>query len=380
MPEIPPPSRLKKSINPLRVLIKSLALFALVNLAFAYFAPRIGYLSIYNRLVPGRLRFDAEVELPNELRKDVLVLEDLDAMFSSHILSGGLKPGAEYRILFLGDSSIWGYDIPPTEIISEQINAMGLVTCDGRRVRAYDLAYLMPSFVRDLLILDRAVDFQPDLVVWPITLLTFQSRRADASFLKYQADRVLEMSSRYDLQVEAASRLRPSVFWDRTVLGQRLRLKKVFIEQLYGLMWAGTNLGPPPGVPLSEDVDVSAAYYELDSPADLPALAASLQFRVLEAGYQIADGIPVLVVNEPIYIATGANSDIRYNKYYPRWAFDGYRRLIADWMHSAGHDYLDLWDAVPPDEFIGSPLHLNPAGERRLAGLLAPEILRSACR
>jgi hypothetical protein len=381
MPETSLPSGRWQSVNPFRLLIKALALFALANLAFAHFSPPIGYFSIHNRLIPGRLRFDAQMGAQTEFNKYVLVLEDLDAMFSSHILSAGPKPEDEYRVFFLGDSSTWGYNIPPADIISEKINASDLLTCDGRRVRAYDIAYPRPSFARDLIILEKAVKYQPDLVIWPITLMTFLSRRADVSFLQDQADGVLELAGRFDLRIEAVSRLRPSGFWDYTLIGQRLRLKKVFVEQLYGLRWAGTllNGGPLTAEPISSDVEDSLAYYDMASPAALPALAASLQFHVLEASDHIAGSIPMLFVNEPIYIATGTNSSIRYNKYYPRWAYDDYRRRMADWMFATGQDYLDLWDAIPPEYFIGSPLHLNPGGESRLAELLAPEITQIAC-
>jgi len=42
-------------------------------------------------------------------------------------------------------------------------------------------------------------------------------------------------------------------------------------------------------------------------------------------------------------------------------------------------EYLDLWDAIPPAEFINTPLHLSNAGEQRLAKLLAPKIVKLAC-
>lgn len=369
------------TIHPLRVVLKAALLLGLVNFAFGYFSPPVGRLSIFNNLIPGRLRFNAQVGETPVVNQDALVFEDLDAMFASHILSAARKADDEYRVILLGDSSVWGFNLPPAEILAEQINRLGLAACDGRKIKAYDVAYPLPSFMRDLLILDEGVHYQPDLVVWPVTLLTFLTRRSDLAFLSNQPDRVLEIIGANGLEVEAAPYLRPETFWDRTVYGQRIRLKKIAIEQLYGLRWAATGMDTvlPEAAPLANDVDASPVYYELASAADAPALGTGLQFGALEAGIRIAATTPILFVNEPIYVAAGAHSDIRYNKYYPRWAYDEYRRRMTDWAHRSGQPYLDLWDAIPPGEFIGSPLHLSSRGEHRLANLLAPDIYRLSC-
>ena len=362
-------------------MVKALLVAALADLAFGYYSPPVGYLSIYNRLIPGRLRFDAQSEAPDQFNQDILVFEDLPAMFTAHVLAAEPPPAGEFRVVFLGDSSIWGFSLPPSAIVTEQINQLGLIACDGRRITAYDAAYPLPSFMRDLLILQEALKYEPDAIVWPVTLLTFLSRRSDLDFLRNQPDRVLDLVQQYDLKIEAEPYLRPAGFLDRTVIGQRIRLKKIFMEQLYGLRWVGTDMHTrlPPSTPLSADVEPSGAYYEFASPADLPALAATLQFGAIDAGLRMAGTVPVLVINEPIYVAKGENSAIRYNKYYPRWAYDDYRGRMGDWILARGVPYLDVWDAVPPEEFIGSPLHLTRRGERRLAALLAPEILKLAC-
>ncbi len=370
-----------QAAQPLRVVFKAALIFVSLNLGFAAWFPRIGYLSIFNRFIPGRLRFTVPQEPPGQYNKDALIFEDLDAMFASHVLSGKPKPEDEYRILFLGDSAVWGYDLNPGDVLSEQINKLDLYACDGRRVRAYDVAFPKPSFIRELLVLEKAVDYQPDLVIWPVSLLTFLSRRSDISFLRYHSDRVLDLIELYDLQVRGSPNLHPRTFWEQTLVGQRVRLKKVAIEQLYGLIWAGTGVDtlPPVPVPLPKDV-LDPGYYDFGPPSNLGGLDAKMQFGALEAGYQIAGNIPVLVLNEPIFVATGANSEAHYNDYFSRWAYDEYRHRLIDLLDARDRDYLDLWDAIPQEEFIGSPLHLSVAGQRRLAILLESEILRLACQ
>ena len=86
--------------------------------------------------------------------------------------------------------------------------------------------------------------------------------------------------------------------------------------------------------------------------------------------------MPLIVVNEPMLISQGANSDMRYNFFYPRWAYDKYRDLLRADMARRGVRYVDLWDAVPQSEFTNSAVHLTPAGSLLLAGRLGPELVR----
>jgi hypothetical protein len=82
----------------------------------------------------------------------------------------------------------------------------------------------------------------------------------------------------------------------------------------------------------------------------------------------------VLFVNEPMFISSGANSHIRYNFYYPRWAYDDYRAIMAGYMAQNGWGYVDLWDAIPAAEFTNSAIHLTPEGTAQLASILAQEL------
>jgi hypothetical protein len=83
--------------------------------------------------------------------------------------------------------------------------------------------------------------------------------------------------------------------------------------------------------------------------------------------------VPVMLINEPMLISTGENSDIRYNFYYPRWAYDQYRQAFS--MNCASNSWtcLDLWDAVPQEHFTNSAIHLDPLGEE----LMLDQVLSS---
>ncbi|MBC8098445.1 MAG: hypothetical protein H7Y11_03305, partial [Armatimonadetes bacterium] len=152
-----------------RVLIKTAALFIAANLLFGWMQPlpALGQLSLYNRVVPGRTRLPYG-EDPAAYN---LSLNSIEAMFASHAISQP-KRADEFRVVVLGDSSVWGVLLRPDETLTGQINAAALIVADGRRVQAYNLGYPLLSATKDLLLLDYAMPMQPDLIVWVITLDT----------------------------------------------------------------------------------------------------------------------------------------------------------------------------------------------------------------
>jgi hypothetical protein len=104
--------------------------------------------------------------------------------------------------------------------------------------------------------------------------------------------------------------------------------------------------------------------------------ANDLAFEVLDAGVKTAGNVPILFVNEPMFIANGKNSDLRYNFYFPRWAYDDYRTLWNDHMAAQNWHSVDLWNLIAPSEFTNSAVHMTPAGEAQLAKALVPELTK----
>jgi hypothetical protein len=98
----------------LNIIIKGLLLFIIFNLLFALLQPRIGRFSAYNVIFPGRER------LPfgeNSAKAYNLSLFDLDAMFASHEIGGDEKQSDEFRVILIGDSSVWGTLLKPEETL-----------------------------------------------------------------------------------------------------------------------------------------------------------------------------------------------------------------------------------------------------------------------
>lgn len=357
---------MKPSIRLSGVLLKAALLFVLFNFAFIWIDDvPLGKLSLYNSLFPGRERFPF-----GERRASYnLSLFDLDAMFASHVLSGREKGRDELRVLLIGDSSVWGTLLRPEETLSGQLDAR--FSACGRTVRAYNLGYPTISLMKDLLILDQAKNYQPDLVVWLTTLEAFPRNRQLASpIVANNTERVQQLFTHYQLPVEPdpPELVQPSD-WNQTFLSRRRAIADLVRLQVYGALWAAT------GIDQVYPQDFERARVDLEASEDfhgLTSLRDSLAFEVLEAGMSAAPN--VMLVNEPMLISEGANSDIRYNFFYPRWAYDEYRALLGERAAANGWIYLDLWDLVPNSEFTNSAIHLTPAGEAMLAAEIAKAI------
>jgi hypothetical protein len=362
---IKPPIRLSG------VLLKAALLFVLFNFAFIFIAEiPFGKLTLYNSLFPGRERFPF-----GETRQSYnLSLFDLDAMFASHILAGAGKSSDEYRVLLIGDSSVWGTLLAPEETLAGQLNTEPVMAC-GKTVRAYNLGYPTISLTKDLMILDQARHYHPDLIIWLTTLEAFpKNRQLSSPIVANNAEQVQELFTTYQLPFNPGDpALVTSSPWDQTFISRRRAIADFIRLQVYGVLWAATGVDqvyPEEYEPAQVDLKASEDFHGLTSLED------ELAFDVLEAG--MSAGPQMLLINEPMLISEGANSDIRYNFFYPRWANDEYRRLLGERATANSWNFLDLWDLVPPQEFTNSAIHLTPAGENLLANRIA-EAIQGTC-
>jgi hypothetical protein len=357
----------------IRVAIKGLALFALVNLLFALAQPMsaIGKLTIHNWLLPGRER------LPYGESPDAnnLSMNNIDAMFAVHEVAQS-KGEDEFRVFVMGDSSVWGILLESDETLAGYLDSMGL-EIDGRTVRAYNLGHPILSLTKDLMLLDYAMRYDPDLIIWPVTLQSFAYvDQLDPPIVQNNADRVRDLIRAYDLNLDPDDERFVDVEgFDRTLIGQRRALANWLRLQLFGIAWTTSGVDQVIGDfdPVSNNLEDDLSYKTFDEPQIFEQ--DDLAFDVLIAGVQRADEVPVLIVNEPIYIADGDNSDTRYNVWYPQWAYDNYRDTLAEIATDRDWFYLDLWDAIAPEEFTDSPVHLTPAGSRQLADEIAAVML-----
>ncbi len=361
----------KASINLFRVLLKAGLLFALFNFAFIFVdVEPLGKISLYNSIFPGRERFPF-----GETREAYnLSLYNLDAMFASHVLDGTEKAPDEFRVLLIGDSSVWGTLLTPQQTLAGQLNA-GSVNACGKNVHVYNLGYPTISLTKDLMLLHQALRYQPDLVIVLTTLEAFPlDKQFESPLVANNAERVKNLITIYQLPLDPnhPPLVQPST-WQQTFISRRRAVADLFRLQMYGALWASTGIDqvyPATYERAQTDFGTETAYHNLTQPSEL---SGALAFSVLDAIMGAAPA-PTLLVNEPMLISSGQNSDIRYNFFYPRWAYDEYRRLLAERAAQNGWQYLDLWNLVPPAEFTNSAIHLTPAGEAMLAEQIALNI------
>ena len=360
------------------VIIKGLVLFFLIDLVCGGLDPAaLGKVSLYNHIFSGRQRFPFGEDSSQSYN---LSLFNLDAMFAAHIIAGGQKPVDEYRVILIGDSSTWGTLLRPKETLTGQMNAAGLTLC-GKTLRVYNLGYPTISLTKDLMVLDYALRYQPDLVIWLTSLEAFpDDNQLTSPIVANNAARVDDLISRYNLPLSPndPALIRPG-FWDSTFIGQRRALADLFRLQVYGVLWTATGIDqtyPADYQPAQTDFNKDVLYHGMQPPT---LDASQLAFGVLEAGLRLAGATPVILVNEPMLVSVGENSDLRYNFLYPRWAYDQWREMMSVRAEAGDWNYLDLWNVIPADQFTNSSIHLTPAGEALLAGRVEQAVLQQSC-
>ncbi|MHB8087910.1 MAG: hypothetical protein ACYDH2_06625 [Anaerolineaceae bacterium] len=349
------------------VLIKGLLLFAIFNLVWAAFNPSPGKLSSYNILFKGRDRLPFGEDSAHSYN---LSLYNLDAMFASLKLDGTPKQNNEFRVFVIGDSSTWGTLLKPEETLAGMLDAGDLKNAYGKEVQVYNLGYPTLSLTKDLMILEYATQYQPDLILWLVTLESFpRERQLLSPIVANNTQRVAKLINEYDLNLIAPDDT--TTFWDKTLIGQRRALADLLRLQFYGVMWSATGVDqtyPADYELAARDLEADESFHDW-APPEIPE--DGLAFDVIQAGMEVAGDVPVVLINEPMLVSMGENSDIRYNFYYPRWAYDQYRQAFSEYCTVNAWTCFDLWDAVPEERFTNSAIHLDLQGE----GMLMEKII-----
>jgi len=363
----------------LNVLFRASILFLLANILFVAFEPTstLSKISGYNVVFNGRQRLPFG-ETPDKAYN--FSLFNIGAMILSHEIAGAKKESNEYRVIFIGDSSTWGTLLKNDETLSGSINAAKLKTKNGRTVRAFNLGYPSMSLAKDLMILSLVTRYQPDLIVWAFTLESFPRSRQLASPLVANNPTVMRTlihQHSLKLNVDDPQFVNLSA-WDKTIIGQRRPLADLFRLQMYGVMWAATGMDQyyPENYQLrADDLQSDVEFYGLKPPH---LNENDLALEVLNAGAAAVDGVPVIFVNEPTFVGKGKNSDVRYNFFYPKWAYDDFRVIVEAQMKTKNWRYMDLWNMIAASEFTNSAVHVTPKASGEVAAKVGEEILRIA--
>ena len=349
-----------------RVAGKALVLFLLFDgMQAAVGLPgRLERLSIYRHLVPPLARMDIMRDYPSPVMWRLEPLPRGFGVFRSRLAGGRRHPGAH--------------------VGARHGNP-------GRRLLAYNLSYQTPNPLKDLVVEEHALKREPDAIVWFVTLYDLASdapppfRENVHLLLRVNRDDLRALADRFSLSTWETRRLfaAPEPVWRRSILftGERYRDFALLVAR--GALDALTPGDPSdtfrPRRPWIGAQPLAPKPLFDESGGGEPAMP-NARWGALAAGKALADarGVPLLLVNDPIFRATGPGSEREYNSFYGRRIYDRYRSTLSRYCAAKGIALLDLWDFLRPEEFGDTPQHYLPAANARVAGAVNAELQRIA--
>lgn len=359
-----------------QVLIRAIVLFSTLNLfsGLTPWLPVLSNLTIYNSVVvPGRVRFPFG-ETPAQSYN--LSTNNLDLMFSSHEINNTEAVSKSYRVIVLGDSSVWGTLQQPQQSLNAQLEIASseFKAFSNKNVEVFNLGYPTHSALKDLLILKYAMRYKPDLILWFVTLDSLADvNQLNSPLIDGNEGLIRNLIDNYQLDVETNEEEGTCKIVENSFLNKKRQVAEWMKLQLYGVMWAATGIDQyyPKVYSLAQrDLEPDTSY--LNYPNKLQQDMLSID--VLEAAMMLADDTPVIFINEPILISDGENNDVRYNVNYPRWAYDQYRQILRDAAYQKGWKYLDFWDVIQAEEFTNTAFHITPTAVTTLVRELVDPI------
>jgi hypothetical protein len=319
----------------------------------------------------GRSR--ARLAYPSDIQNGQLPLESL---LAAHAISDPKHPD-EYRVVLLGESGIAGWGLHDEDTLAAQLTEAN-IRVQERRLVAYNLAYPQPSAARDLLVLDAALEYEPDLIIWFVTPAALDDSTEiigpNRVFFDLNRERLeVIVSDHPELLTSWHMRHGPGLLisdsaWQKYVAIDDQEVLPVWLNSLFypffppDLAQSDRRIG-------SEPVPEEAEYTD-----DLPGFRdmPNDTWNLLRVGCQRAEvsGASLLVVNEPMLIGSGSHSSENYNERYQRALYDRYRSVLEKFVADHGMWYADLWSVIPAENFTDTPLHADAEGYAILSASL----------
>jgi len=354
------------SISIKRVIIKTFLILLIFNFGWIFLSRLpISKLSLYNFILEGRSRLPFG-ESPKQSNN--LSLYNLDAMFASHEINRKQIAAEDFHVILIGDSSIWGFLQEPDNTLSGLLNER-FTEIDNKAI-FHNLGYPSISILKDLVVIDRVLEYDPDLILWFTTLEALPGKKQlEIPIIKNNVMIVNSIIEKYDL---SDIKIMEEDIFEKTFWNQRRNIFDVLNLQLLGILWNATGIDQEYSEsfnPAQRDFpDPLEKYYTVNSDDNLEDFLA---LEIIKKGIEINADIDFILINEPILISKGINSSIQYNYYYPRWAYDQYRSIMREFIHKNDIKYYDLWKLIPEKEFTNSAIHLSEDAEEKLADEIA---------
>jgi hypothetical protein len=309
----------------------------------------------------------------------------LDVLFDAHQIAQPKAPD-EYRVVVLGDSATFCLYCSAAEAIPQALTDLNQ-TIDGKRVHAYNLAYPGPDWLKDVLILKHALEYQPDAIVWLVTAKGSSDQPTPAQpdahlFTRINADELPDLQRRYGFNVWEMAEFADADAWYQSSIwakGGRIRdWLSLLARTLHrALIEPGKDMTREYLLP-GEPVTQRPMMFPAEITSELPGYGTlpNSRWDLLLTGQRMAQeaNVPLLLVNEPIYIASGPHSDVNYNSDYERAVYDRFRSALSSFAQEHGLHYLDLWNHLPAEEFANTALHYNLQGNRHIASEIMQDL------
>ncbi len=342
----PPAENLHKKIHPLRVVLKVLIFFIVFYVLLISY-PDITYF-FFRRLMPKHGQFPYYVVYHSDSAKHGFALQnvfDINSLFYSHVISGESKPENQYRIIFIGDSTVYTGKIYPL---------LARYKCSGKVLSAYNLGYPGVSATKDFMILQEAMKYSPDLIIWSIT---YTIAGNNEGFLRANPDRFAQMVNTYQLSEAGSS----SSLTGKTAFYQSDRVRlETYLILYYSILDPATG-----GTDAIIHTALNDEAYTLEQGSG--SAHGDQLSSILRAFKEMTKNIPVLLINEP-----------RPGVIVNMGPYIQFRKDIVQLSTKERINFLDLGNLVPDQDFVDR-IHRNDKGEMLFEKAVTPVIKALAC-
>jgi hypothetical protein len=284
------------------------------------------------------------------------------------------------RAILVGNSAVLGHPLPVEATLSGKLNER----LASREVpgRVFNLGFVIPYQLRDALIMHAALEFRPDLIVYPLGLVEFTHQAPGVfgpnhAFFTANDTAVRELArtglpglseplQRYEAAYVKQGRAKG--YWARLRdMGALAHAAARAHAQSLARWIDPTRVQEPVHRLQQANYDCSQTVKE-----EARTLQGWQSWNILEYLQQLhdAEGIAVLVVNWPVVHQPVGEC---YNIRYTAAGLDEFNRWLRAECEARGLGYIDLHDLLTPAQFVDS-LHLTEEGHRRVADELAPAV------
>lgn len=287
------------------------------------------------------------------------------------------RPG-ELRVVLVGNSSVFGFPLPVEQTFAHLLN-QDFATEDVP-AHVFNLAWVNTYQLKDAVIIHDALPYQPDVILYPITLAEMQHAApiifpSVIQFFDSNASPLAALAAHPPPGLaEPLALYRPVLESRRPVQWSFARLQEggTFLRTAVQghAQSVGRRLGAVQPTPPVWTAGRQTTYDCSRTQADFDWQFRGWQsWNVLAYLEQIRStrGVAAVVVNWPV--AHEPVGDC-YNVRYPAAAFAEYNAWLRAETAARGLHYVDLHDLLPADFFLDS-LHVSAAGHRQIAEQLS---------